>query len=75
MVSIASGGRVAIGHVGSLTPLTVVGARSAEWVRANTHPPKMTISAQNATSANLRRDESGSAATIGGFVSELVALF
>ena len=46
---------VASGHVGSLTPPTVVGAGAEEWVRANTHAPKMTMSALSAISANLRR--------------------
>jgi hypothetical protein len=43
---------VASGHVG--TPASVV-AGLGEFARTSAHPPAMMISAQSATSANLRR--------------------
>jgi hypothetical protein len=50
-VSVTSGGKVASRQVG--TPTADV-AGVGEFVRTNAHPPAMTISTKNATSANLR---------------------
>jgi hypothetical protein len=54
-VSATCAGKVASGHVGTPAVVAVVVAGVGEFARSSAHPPPMTISAQRATSAALRR--------------------